>query len=194
MKKYLIVFVAFFGIMSVTQAQKIKVESGDMSFMEDLAEISVEFEYPDDMKYGKETQQAYIERNVKDKEADVEGSGDAWEANFIGDRARYNERFVFGLEKYSKMFVAESDPDFKYTMIVTTTFTEPGFQFMVKSRNSAIDLKIDFVETDAPDKVIATIIVSKAPGASHPDKGERVADAYFTAAQTLGKYLKKKYL
>lgn len=195
MKKVILFIVVSLFVISATNAQKIKVESGDMSFFEDLADISVVFEYPEDMKYGKTTLQEYMDKKVKEKEASVEGSGEEWKEKFIADRERYNEKFVYALGKYAKgLYVAEDDPDFEYTMIVKTTFMEPGFQMGFQSKNSAIDLEIKFVKTNAPDKVIATMKVSKAPGAAHPDAGERMADAYFTAAQSLGKYLKKKYM
>lgn len=195
MKKIILLIVASLSIISVTNAQKIKVLSGDLSFLKDLAEINVVFEYPDDMKYGKMTLQEYVDKKVKEKEKKEEGSGEKWKSDFFADRERFNEKFIYSLGKYSRsLFVAEDNSDFKYTMIVKTTFMEPGFQFGFQSKKSAIDLEINFIETNAPDNVIASIKMSKAPGAAHPDLGERVADAYYTAAQYLGNYLKKKYL
>ncbi|OYT17881.1 MAG: hypothetical protein B7C24_00435 [Bacteroidetes bacterium 4572_77] len=195
MKKLILLIVVGLGFLSTTNAQKIKVESGDLSFLEDLADISVVFEYPMDMKYGKMTYETYMDKKAADREKKKEGSGEEWKEKFLGDQVRYNEKFIYALGKYTgDFFIAEDDPDYKYTMIVKTTFTEPGFQMGFRSKNSAIDLEITFIETNAPDKVLATVKLSKAPGAAHPDQGERVADAYFTAGQTFGKYLKKKCL
>lgn len=183
------------SILSAINAQKIKVESGDLSFLKDLAEISVVFVYPDDMKYGKMTLQEYVDEKVKERELKEEGSGEIWKSKFYADRERYNARFIDALGKYSEsLFIAEDNADFKYTMIVKTTFTEPGFQFGFQSKGAVIDLEINFIETNAPDNIIATIKMSKASGAAHPDSGERVAAAYANGSAVLGKYLKKNCL
>jgi len=195
MKRIIILIVAFLGIICATNAQKVKVESGDLSFLKGLTEISVVFEYPDNMKYGKMTIQEYVDEKVKERELKEEGSGEKWESKFYADRERYNARFIDALGKYSKsLFVAEDNSDFKYTMIVKTNFTEPGFQFGFQSKGAAIDLEINFIETNAPDNIIATIKMNKASGVAHPDSGERVAAAYATGGGVLGKYLKKNYL
>ena len=195
MKKIILLIAVSLSILSVTNAQKIKVTSGDMSFMKDLAELSIVFEFPEDMKYGKMTLAEYIEKEKAKREAKKEGDGDIWEEKFIGDQERFKSQFIYAMEKYAgDLYVVEDDPDYKYTMIVKTTFMEPGFNFGIRSKNSAIDLELNFVETEKMEDIIATISVKKAPGAAHPDKRERVADAYFTAAQSLGKYFKKKLL
>lgn len=195
MKKIILLIVAYLGITTAIQAQKIQVLSGDLSFLKDVTEISVVFEYPDDMRYGKMTLQEYVDEKVVEKEKKEEGSGEKWKSNFFADRERFNEKFTYTLGKYSKnLFVAEDNSEFKYTMIVKTTFTEPGFQFGFQSKGSAIDLEINFIETNAPDNVIASIKMSKARGAAHPDFGERVAGAYANGGAVLGKYLKNKYL
>jgi len=195
MKKLLLLIVTAFCIMGVTNAQKIKVVSGDLKFLKDVSEMSVVFEYPENFKYGKTTEKEYVAKKVSEKEKKKAGSGEEWKTKFYADRERYNEKFIYSFDRYSgDLFIAEDDPDFKYTMIVKTTFMEPGFNFGFRSKDSAIDLEISFVETAAPDKILASVKISKAPGAAHPDQGERVGDAYFTAAQSFGKYLKKKYL
>ena len=58
----------------------------------------------------------------------------------------------------------------------------------IKNKKSAIDLELTFVKTEAPEEIIAVVLVTKAPGAAAPDQGLRVGDAYFTAAQVFGKY------
>lgn len=195
MKKIILLIVASLGIITATQAQKINVESGDLSFLKGITEISVVFVYPDDMRYGKKTIQEYVDEKVEEKEKKQEGSGEKWKSDFFADRERFNEKFIHTLGKYSKsLSVAEANTEFKYTMIVKTTFTEPGFQFGFQSKGSAIDLEINFIETNAPDNVIAKVNMNKASGAAHPDFGERVANAYSNGGAVLGKYLRKKYL
>lgn len=196
MKRIILVFIASFMMIGFTQAQKIKVVSGDMDFMKDLAELNVTFVYPEDMKFGKTTQDKYIEQKMADAEKKEEGAGEAWKESFFADREEhYEPMFMEGMEKYAgDLFVAQDDPDYEYTMIVKTTFTEPGFFMGFQNKKSAIDLELTFVKTDAPEEAIAVVKITKAPGAAAPDTGLRVGDAYFTAAQQFGKLLKKKYL
>lgn len=195
MKRIIILIVVFVGIIGTTNAQKVKVESGDLSFLKGITEISVVFEYADNMKYGKMTIQEYVDEKVKERELKEEGSGEQWKSKFYADRERFNARFIDALGKYSKsLFAAENDSDYKYTMIVKTNFTEPGFQFGFQSKGAAIDLEISFIETNAPDNILATIKMNKASGVAHPDSGERVAAAYATGGGVLGKYLKRNYL
>ncbi|NPD45164.1 MULTISPECIES: hypothetical protein [unclassified Lentimicrobium] len=196
MKKIILVFIASFMMIGFTQAQKIKIVSGDMGFMKDLAELNVTFEYPEDMKFGKTTQDKYIEKKMADAEEKEEGAGEAWKDSYFADREdHYEPMFMEGMEKYAgDLFVAQDDSDYEYTMIVKTTFTEPGFFMGFQNKKSAIDLEITFVKTDATDEALAVVKITKAPGAAAPDTGLRVGDAYFTAAQQFGKLLKKKYL
>lgn len=195
MKKIILLIAVSLSILTSINAQKIKVTSGDMSFMKDLAELSIVFEFPDDMKYGKMTQAEYIIQEKAKREGKEEGSGDAWEEAFISDRDEFKSRFLSAMEQYAgDLYVTEDDPDYKYTMQVKTIFTEPGFNIGIRSKNSIIDLEISYIETASPENIIAIIKLTKATGTSSADKRMRVADAYAMAARSLGKYLKKKYL
>lgn len=196
MKKLILLLTIMMGVLATSMAQKIKVESGDLSFLKEASEVSITFEYPENMKYGKMTQQEYIDKKVKEKEKKNEGSGEKWKEAFFADREQhYEPQFIDSFDKYTgDLYVVQDDDELKYTMHVKTTFMEPGFQFGFQSKDAAIDLEITFFETANPDHILAKVKISKAPGAAHPDQGMRVADAYFTAAQKFGKELNKKYL
>jgi len=196
MKKIILLFVATIMMAGFTQAQKIKVESGDLKFLKDLAELNITFEYQEDMKLGKTTQDKYIEKKMADAEKKEEGAGEAWKSAYFADRTdHYEPMFMEAMDKYTgDLYVVQDDPDYEYTMIVKTVFMEPGFFMGFQNKKSAIDLELSFVKTDAPEEVIAVVKVTKAPGAAAPDQGLRVGDAYFTAAQAFGKYIKKKFL
>lgn len=196
MRKYILLLMVSLLFAGFTNAQKIKVESGDLSFMKDLAELNITFEYPEDMKLGKTTQDAYIEDKMKDAEKKEEGAGEAWKESYYADRTEhYEPMFMEGMDKYTgDLYVVQDDPSYEYTMIVKTTFMEPGFNLGFQSKKSAIDLLLTFVETENPENVVAVVKLTKAPGAATFDLGLRVGDAYFTAAQVFGKYIKKKHL
>lgn len=196
MKKHILLLLSAIIFVGFTQAQKIKVTSGDLTFLKDLAELNVTFEYPEDMKLGKTTQDAYIEKKMKDAEKKEEGAGEAWKDSYYADRTdHYEPMFMQGLDQYTgDLYVVQDDSDYEYTMIVKTTFTEPGFNVGIQSKKSAIDVELTFIETANPENVVAVMTILKAPGAATFDQGLRVGDAYFTAAQAFGKYVKKKYL
>lgn len=195
MKKLLLLIVMAFCVVGFTNAQKITVESGDLKFLGEATELSTVFDYPENIKYGKITEKEYVAKKVSDKEKKEKGSGEEWKAKFYEDRVRYNEQFMNAIKNYTgDLIVAEDNPEFKYTMIVKTTFIEPGFYVGIRSKNSVINLEITFIETAAPDNVLATVKIIKATGGSNIDQGERVASAYGIAARSFGKYLKKHYL
>ncbi|HSH51858.1 MAG TPA: hypothetical protein VK982_09080, partial [Bacteroidales bacterium] len=75
MKKIILLIAVSIGILTAASAQKIKVESGDLSCLKDVVEISVVFEYPEDMKFGKMTLQEYVDAKVKEREQKEKGSG-----------------------------------------------------------------------------------------------------------------------
>jgi len=194
MKKIILLFAVSFMLLNVANAQKIKVVDGDLSFFKDLSELNVIYEYPEDMKLGKTTLEEYVAKKVGEKEKKKEGSGEAWKEAFYADRAdHYEPMFIRGLDdKTGDLYVAQDDSDYPVTVIVKTTFMEPGFQMGFQSKNSAVDLELTFVDTENHENVKAVVVVTKAPGAAAPDQGLRVGDAYFTAGQAFGKFLKKK--
>jgi len=195
MKKAILLIVVSLFVIGATNAQKIKVESGNLKFLKEVAEVNIEMEYPEDMKYGKTTLKEYVDEKVTAKEKKKEGSGEAWKENFYSDRGNYNFQFVDAFGKYTgDLYVDENDPELEYTMNVKTTFMDPGFFIGIRSKQATIDLVVTFFKTDDPDNILATVKISKAPGAAAPDANLRMSDAYFTAARTFGKYLKKKYL
>jgi len=196
MKKIILFLAASFLMLSITNAQKIKVTDGDLSFLKDIAELSIAFEYPDNIKIGKMSQQAYIDKKMADNEEKEAGSGEEWKEAYFADRSEHFEPMFMELfDKYTgDLYIQQDDPDYKYTMVVKTTFIEPGFNVGISSKKAAIDLEISFIETANPDNVLGTITLKKSPGTAHYDLGLRVGESYAKAGKELGKFLKKKYL
>lgn len=196
MKKTLLLFAASFMMLSFTHAQKIKVTSGDLSFFKDLAEINVVFEYPDNIKIGKMSQQDYIDKKMAEKEKKEAGAGEAWKEAYLSDRTDHFEPMFLELfDDYTgDLYIQQDDDDYEYTMIVKTTFIEPGFNIGIQSKKAAVDLEISFIKTENPDEVLGTISIKKSPGTAHYDSGLRVGESYAKAGKELGRLLKKKYM
>lgn len=196
MKKIILLFAASFMMLSITNAQKIKLTDGDLSFLKDIAELSIVFQYPEDIKVGNMSQQAYIDKKMAEKEEKEAGAGEKWKEAYFTDRVdHYEPMFKELFEKYTgDLYIQQDDPDYKYTMVVKTTFIEPGFNVGIHSKKAALDLVITFIETANPENILGTITLKKSPGTAHYDSGLRVGESYAKAGKELGRFLNKKYM
>ncbi|MCG7859329.1 hypothetical protein MD537_20295, partial [Flavihumibacter sediminis] len=88
-----------------------------------------------------------------------------------------------------------SAPAAKYTMIVKTVSTEPGYNIGITRGNANIYLEVTIVETANRSKEVARIKVDKALGRTFGgfdfDTGLRIGEAYADAGKALGAYVKK---
>ena len=156
----LTVLIAFFALSM--NAQKIKPAEKSKSyldFLEGTEKLKVEFVYADDMKIGKMTEKEYIAKKKEEYNKKEAGRGDKWAKMWFEDREKrfepkYIDLFNKVLAKKDVMCGYEFD-DAKYTMIVTTTWTEPGYYIGISSRPSYINGVVSFVETANSDKVLA---------------------------------------
>lgn len=196
MKKLIVLFIASFFMFNMGFAQKIKLMNGDLKFLNDLSELSITFEYPDDIRIGKMSQQDYIDKKVKEADTKEAGSGEKWKEQFFADRnMHYEPMFMELFEKYSDDLLIEQDNSkYGYMMIVETIFIEPGFNIGIQSKKAAVDFEVRFVETGNENNILATLSVMKSPGTAHYDQGLRVGESYAKGAKELGKFLVKKGL
>jgi len=194
MKKLLFgLIVLFMGFQ--LNAQKITLQSGSLAALKGVSSIDLKFVYPEDMHVGKMTQQAYMEKHMKEAEAKEAGGGEKWKAMYYADRdehfaPKFTELFNKGLTKYG-MDARENNEEAKIQLIVKTTFMEPGFNIGIQSRPAYINLELTFVNKESGEE-IAKFILKKAPGTAYYDFGVRVGEAYAKAAKSFAKYLYKK--
>ncbi|MBC8486924.1 MAG: hypothetical protein H8D45_12920 [Bacteroidetes bacterium] len=180
--------------------QKIKLVSGDLNFLKGQKVLKVEYNY-EDMSVGKfDNEEDYIAQKVKDYNEDEPGKGEKWREAWFNDRAdRYQPFFEELINKYledNKVVVSPVSKDAKYTKILKTTFTEPGFNVGVARRPALINADVIFIETGNPDDELAKIEITKSPGSgawgTDFDTGYRIQEAYAKCGKELGKYLSKK--
>ncbi|MBN2669430.1 MAG: hypothetical protein JXR60_09385 [Bacteroidales bacterium] len=198
MKRILLTLVAIGIIVNASFAQKIKLISGDISIFKSISSLNVEFVYPDDMKVGKLSQQEYVASKKTKAESKEAGAGEKWEASWLADRTQhYEPKFMELLTAYltPKNLIASNTPSEKYTMVVKTIFTEPGFNIGVTRKPAYVDLEITLIETDTKKEVVK-ILLEKAPGNSYGggdfDTGFRIGEAYAKAAKSLAGFIIKK--
>lgn len=180
-------------------AQKIKLAKGKLDFLKEVKVIKVEYDYSD-MGVGKFDDEAdYVKQKVNDYNEDEPGRGDKWHEAWVSDRTdRYQPKFEELINKYLEdagVIVSEGSQDAKYTMILKTTFTEPGFNVGVARKPALINAEVIFIETGSPDNELAKITVDKSPGGgafgNDYDAGFRIQEAYAKCGKELGKYLYK---
>lgn len=178
-------------------AQKIKVTSGDLDFLKGQTAIHVEYDY-DNMGVGKfDKEEDYINEKVEDYNKKEAGRGDKWRESWVADREerfqpKFEELLNKNLEK-SNVKVGEF-PDAAYTMLVKTTYTEPGFNVGVVRKNAYTDYEVVFIENETQEE-LATMTIVKSPGLGAMgydfDSGLRIQESYAKAGKELGQYLAK---
>jgi hypothetical protein len=129
------------------------------------------------------------------------GDGDRWAQAWLNDRtSRFQPMFEKNLnQKLSKFSInCKENADAKYTLIIRTLFTEPGYNIGISRQNAWIRLQVDLVETANPGKVLASMQMKKEDsiymGGYDYDTGGRVQSAYDRAGEHLGAFIVKNAL
>ena len=199
MRKFqlLVLAILFMGFANLGQAQKVKVESGDLTTLKGQTEFNLEFVY-NGMTVGKyKTEEEYITKKKEEANKKEAGKGDKWEAGWKGDReARFEPKFIEIFNKTCKdVTVAKAKTSAKYTFVVKTIFTEPGFNIGLMKQPAYINVEITIVETGGKTEV-AKITMTNVPGADAMgfdfDAGSRLSEAYAKCGKELAKLLMKK--
>ncbi|MCB0699323.1 MAG: hypothetical protein KDC11_05710 [Chitinophagaceae bacterium] len=176
-------------------AQKIKLISGKLGALASESKMNVEYDYSS-MRVGKfAKEQDYIDKKKSDYNEKEAGRGDKWEQSWKDDRAvRFHPQFEELFNKYSKVMIEEQG-DTRYTMIVKTTRTEPGYNIHISRKNAEIDAEVMIVETANRSNVIAKLTIMKSPGRTFGgydyDTGSRIQEAYAAAGKAMGKFMAK---
>jgi hypothetical protein len=203
MKKLSSVFLLFASILFLNlsaNAQKVVVESGNLDFLKGQTALKIDYNY-DNMGVGKfKTESEYVNQKVSDYNTKEAGKGDKWKEGWINARKdRYAPKFEELINKElekSKVSVLQTNTTAKYTLIVKTTFIEPGFNVGVMKQPAFVDMDYIFVETANPSVVLAKLYGKKFMGAQAMgfdyDAGSRIAESYAKSGKVLGKYLAGK--
>jgi hypothetical protein len=194
MKHILMVAALLIGISTLTNAQKVKMTDGNLDPLKGVKQMNVVYDYSN-MDVGKKTEKEYVAEKKSAYNRKEPGRGDKWEQGWIADRSgRYEPRFEEQFNKSSNIVIGLL-PKEKYTMIVKTTFTEPGFNIGITRKNAYVDVHVTIVETANRSHIIAEIDVLDCPGrtvfGNDYDSGERIQEAYAMAGKGLAKYLGK---
>jgi hypothetical protein len=133
----------------------------------------------------------YIEKKVTEMNEDEAGTGDSWKEAWFDDReGRYEPKFEELLGEYAPFIKSGKDVEAEITLLVHTTFIEPGFNVGVSRKPALIDLELTFLRGEEQVLVMSLL---KSPGNGAMgfdfDAEYRISEAYAKAGKTLGKYL-----
>jgi len=140
MKKLLFISIAMIFLATNTNAQKIRKVSGDFAKVAGETELNVEYDYSDMAvgDYPKEADYIAYKKGEITKKDGAE-KADKWEAGWIGARkSQYEPMFEELANKRGNIVVAKNNNNAKYTLILKTTFTEPGWNVGVMKRAASI--------------------------------------------------------
>ena len=187
-----VAFLVIFNL--VGNCQKVNLD-GDQEFLKSENKIALEYKY-DKMGVGKfKNGDEYMAKKTSEYNEKEAGKGDKWALSWVADRSeRYEPKFEELLNQNCKLINFDQNNKSNYTMIVETTFTEPGYNIGVMSKVASINLKITFV--DKAGKKLAIMTIEKVPGRDAMgfdyDTGVRIEEAYAKAGKSVGKFIDKK--
>lgn len=196
MKKILL-FLLVSSFISLNTFAQTHAKKGKYGFLKNEKMLNLAFEY-DNMNVGKKmTEDEYVAKKVKEYNEDEAGRGEKWKASWFDSREeRYEPKFEELINKSLQKtdLKAAKDTDAKYTLIVKSVFTEPGFNVGVARRPAYVDYEMTFVET-ATQEVVASYSLLKIPGSQVMgfdfDAGSRIAESYAKSGKMMGAYISK---
>jgi len=190
-----VLFIMLLSLSMAGYSQKIKLVEGDLSALKGQKAVKTEFTY-DNMSVGKFPKEAdYIAQKKSDFDKKEPGRGDKWEETWISDRQeRFEPQFRELFSKYAEISTVGDDSP--YTLIFKTVKTEPGWNIGITRAPAYIDAEVWIVESKNPDKVLAKITITKAPGRDAMgydyETGARLQEAYAKSGKELGAFMKGK--
>ena len=176
-----------------------KQVSGDVSILKGQTILNLQYDYSK-MAIGKfKNEQDYVAHRSEDMNKKKPGDGDRWIEAWKNDRtSRFQPMFEKNVnERLAKFNVIckQNATDARFTLIIRTMFTEPGWNVGITRQNAWIKLQIDVVETANPGKVLASMEMKKEDsiymGGYDFDTGGRIQSAYDRAGEHLGAFLVK---
>jgi hypothetical protein len=203
MKKINILFLmGIFLLPGVTMLAQCKLVSGNVSVLKGQSVINLQYDYSR-MAVGKfKNAEAYVADRTADMNKKKPGDGDRWAEAWKNDRAsRYQPMFEKNLNaivERHNVTCKENATDAKYTLIIRTTFTEPGYNIGISRQNAWIKMEVDLVETANLGTVLASMQMKREDSVNMMgydyDTGGRIQSAYDRAGDHLGAFLVKNVL
>lgn len=194
MKKLCVLMVLLTGF--IVNAQKLKLISGDLSFLKGQTSVVVDFNY-DHVLFYKENmnEKEYVSKRRTEIAADKGAAeADKWEKDWNHSKNNtFPEKYKASWNKNSKLKIADTA---RYRMVVETVWIYPGWFAGVMTQPAKVSTKIHFVESSKPKTILATIDSKDAPGNSNfvgvANNNDRIAEGYAKTAKSVAGLVNKK--
>lgn len=176
-------------------AQKVSLKSGSLDFLQGMTEIRIEYAY-DNMMVGKTKEADYVAKKVKEYNSKEPGKGDTWQEAWVSDREmKFQPRFQEAFNNFVTLglvnFKADINSGSKAKMVFHTTFTEPGYNIYMSSKNASINAEVKFFDEAGTEMALVTI--TNSPGSGFweldYDTGTRIQEAYANAGRSLAVFI-----
>lgn len=186
-------------IVTLGFAQKMKVISGDFTFLEGQETVVTKLDFSEVTFYNDNlSEQEYIDKRVKEIEEKDPGESAAWVEDWeLFKNERFLEKFTTVATENSKaniQFVTEGNSP--YTLIVKATWIYPGWFGGVMKQHAKISTLLQFVESGNPDNILLAIEADKAPGdiafVGIPNNNDRIAEGFAKTGKSLVRLIDKK--
>ncbi len=191
------------AIFTVPGASGQKCTDGDktLSFLRGVKSINIEYTY-DSMFVGKKHEADYVSEKVAAYNKKQSGKGDRWAEKWVSNRASIYEPMFEELinkvlfKEKTGMTAGKDKSDAKYTLVVHTDMTEPGFNAVVMKVDPSCNFDFYWIEKES-GKVMAKGYLDKVPG--HVvfdsdydfDPSNRIKECYAKVGKEVGKYIAK---
>lgn len=185
------------GFVTTASAQKMKVESGDFSFLKGQTELKVVMDYSKATFYKeKMNEEKYIAERKKEI-GDNKGKNEAekWAADWEHSKKNtFVDKFLASMNKNMNIKASE-DVDSKYTLIVETIWIYPGWFAAVMKQPAKVTTRLKFVETANPSNVLLVINSKDAPGDNYigvANNNDRIAEGYAKTGKSLARLINRR--
>lgn len=176
------------------------LKSGDLKVLKNEKVITTKYDYSNVKVGAFNSESEYVDKKVKEYNEKEKGKGDKWKAGWIGARKeRFEPKFEEVFNKKAKKIgttVSSGAAGTKYTLIVKTTFIEPGMNIGIAKKPAFANFEFTFVETANPGKIVAELYLNNVIGSSGGgfdfDAGSRIAESYAKGGKMLAGFIVKQ--
>ncbi len=195
----------FLNISFVVSAQEITIVSGNYKNLKTISEYNLVFAYSDLTVTDFESEEAYLQKTMLEKEQAKPGNARVFREEWFSDRAyRYEPRYIQAFNEYFKkgeVKVIKDRPDLPYTMKVHTTEIYPGYNNGFTRKSGNLEVTISVYKTKNAKDILFSAKITDVECNYAGDKatledfdfhqGERIAYGYWNLAKFFAKKLRR---
>lgn len=195
--KLKLLFAVMVAFVATASAQKLKVESGDFSFLKGQTELKVVIDYSKATFYDEKiNEEEFIKRRRKEI-GDNKGikEADKWTADWEHSKQNiFMDKLLSSMNKNMNI-KASKDADSKYTLIVETIWVFPGWFAVVMKKPAKVTTRLKFVETANHENVLLIVNSRTARGDNYigvANNNDRIAESYAKTGQAIARLIRKR--